>query len=94
MKKGAVFYNVGRGSTVDQDALLAALQSEHLAAAWLDVTEPEPLPAGHPLLSVPNCFITPHIAGGHTNESEMLVKHFLENFGRFLRGAPFRDQIM
>jgi phosphoglycerate dehydrogenase-like enzyme len=93
MKKGAVFYNVGRGATVDQDALLAALQSGRLAAAWLDVTEPEPLPSGHPLLSTPGCYITPHIAGGHSNESEMLVRHFLENFRRFLNGTPLLDQI-
>ena len=49
MKPGAIFYNIGRGATVDQTALLASLQSGHLAAAWLDVTDPEPLPDGHPL---------------------------------------------
>jgi phosphoglycerate dehydrogenase-like enzyme len=94
MKKGAVFYNIGRGATVDQDALLGALRSGPLEAAWLDVTDPEPLPPGHPLLSAPNCFITPHTAGGHRNESETLVQHFLDNFRRFLGGAPFRDRIM
>ena len=94
MKRGSVFYNIGRGATVDQDALLAALRSGHLAAAWLDVTEPEPLPPGHPLLGAPNCFLTPHIAGGHKNESEMLVRHFLENFHRFLRGEPLHDRVI
>lgn len=94
MKPDAVFYNVGRGATVDQDALLAALRSGRLAAAWLDVTEPEPLPPGHPLLAAPNCFITPHTAGGHHHESEMLVRHFLENFRQFLAGAPLRDRVM
>ncbi len=94
MKKGSVFYNIGRGATVEQEALVAALRSGHLTAAWLDVTEPEPLPHGHPLLSAPNCFITPHIAGGHQNESEMLVRHFLENFRRFLQGAPLLDRVM
>jgi phosphoglycerate dehydrogenase-like enzyme len=94
MKPGAVLYNIGRGGTVDQEALLAALQSGHLGAAWLDVTEPEPLSDGHPLLSAPNCFITPHIAGGHSNESETLVRHFLANLRRFLEGAPLRDQVM
>ncbi len=77
MKPGAVFYNVGRGATVDQQALADVLRSGRLAAAWLDVTEPEPLPPGHPLLSAPNCFITPHLAGGHRNDPEMLVRHFL-----------------
>jgi phosphoglycerate dehydrogenase-like enzyme len=94
MKKGAIFYNIGRGATVDQDALLAALTSGHLGAAWLDVTEPEPLPPGHPLLRAPNCYITPHIAGGHQNESQMLVRHFLSNFRLYVQGEPLRDRIM
>jgi phosphoglycerate dehydrogenase-like enzyme len=94
MKRGAVFYNIGRGATVDQDALLEALRSNHLAAAWLDVTSPEPLPSDHPLLKEPNCFITPHVAGGHSNEPEMLVRHFLENLGRFAQHLPMTDRIM
>ena len=94
MKTGSVFYNIGRGSTVDQDALLVALRSGQLGAAWLDVTEPEPLPPGHPLLGAPNCFITPHVAGGHKNELEMLVRHFLDNLRRFLGGAPLLDRIL
>ncbi len=94
LKPGAVFYNIGRGSTVDQSALLAALGSGRLRAAWLDVTEPEPLPAGHPLLSAPNCFITPHVAGGHQGEAHTLVRHFLENFERFVRGQPLLDRVM
>jgi phosphoglycerate dehydrogenase-like enzyme len=93
IKPGAVFYNIGRGATVDQDELVAALHSGRLAAAWLDVTEPEPLPAGHALLSAPNCHITPHTGGGHSNEFEMLVRHFLENFRRFLDGAPLQDRV-
>jgi phosphoglycerate dehydrogenase-like enzyme len=94
MKRGAIFYNIGRGTTVDQDALLAALNSGHVGAAWLDVTEPEPLPPGHPLLNAPNCFITPHVAGGHQDEIQMLIRHFLGNFQRFVRDAPLRDRIM
>jgi len=94
MKPDSAFYNVGRGTTVDQDALLAALRSGRLAAAWLDVTEPEPLPSGHPLLGAPNCFITPHIAGGHKHESRNLVRHFVENFQRFLQGTALRDRVM
>jgi len=94
MKSGAVFYNIGRGTTVDQAALLVALDSGHLAAAWLDVTEPEPLPAEHPLRHQPRCHITPHIAGGHRDESGTLVRHFLANFHRFLRGEPLAGRIM
>ena len=94
MKRGAVFYNIGRGTTVEQSALLEALRSGQLEAAWLDVTDPEPLPLDHPLLSTPNCFITPHIAGGHEHESESLVRHFLANFQLYLAGSPLRDRIM
>lgn len=94
MKPGAVFHNIGRGTTVDQDALLRALRSRRLAAAWLDVTEPEPLPADHPLRTEPNCFITPHIAGGHHAEDETLVRHFVANFHRFLKGEPLADRVM
>ena len=94
MKPGAVFYNIGRGTTVDQDALLAALRSGHLASAWLDVTEPEPLPDDHPLRAEQNCFITPHTAGGHANESETLVRHFVANFKRYQAGEPLLDRVM
>ena len=93
LKPGAVFYNIGRGTTVDQDALVAALKSGHLDSAWLDVTEPEPLPEGHPLLSLPNCFITPHTAGGHRQEQHTLVRHFLANFQRHLAGEPLLDRL-
>ena len=62
MKPGALFVNAGRGGTVDTDALLDALRSGRVSAA-LDVTDPEPLPADHPLWKEPNLVITPHIAG-------------------------------
>lgn len=94
MKPGAIFHNIGRGTTVDQDALLEALRSGHLAAAWLDVTDPEPLPEDHPLRGEKNCFITPHTAGGHANEAETLVRHFVANFQRYLAGEPLLDRIM
>jgi len=94
LKPGAVFYNIGRGTTVDQSALLDALQSGRLKAAWLDVTDPEPLPDGHPLLAAPNCHITPHIAGGHVDETKTLVRHFLKNFERFTRSEPLIDRVM
>jgi len=94
LKPGAVFYNIGRGTTVDQGALVNALQSGRLKAAWLDVTDPEPLPDGHPLLTAPNCHITPHIAGGHVDETKTLVRHFLKNLERFTRGEPLIDRVM
>lgn len=94
MKSGAVFYNIGRGTTIDQHALLTALRAGCLDAAWLDVTEPEPLPDDHPLRFEPNCFITPHLAGGHRHEAESLVRHFLRNLELFVQGAPLLDRVM
>lgn len=94
LKSGAVFYNIGRGATVDQEALLAALQTGRLAAACLDVTDPEPLPPAHPLWTAPNCFITPHTAGGHRGEQERLVRHFLDNLRRFTAGDNLVDRII
>lgn len=91
---GAVFYNLGRGVTVDQEALLNALRSQQLKAAWLDVTDPEPLPDDHPLWREPNCFITPHVAGGQGREFAMLVRHFLNNLQRFAQGEPLVDRVM
>jgi phosphoglycerate dehydrogenase-like enzyme len=93
-KAGAIFYNIGRGITVNQDALLDALRSGHLTAAWLDVTDPEPLPDTHPLWNEPNCFITPHVAGGQRNEVTVLVNHFVDNLKRFVKGEPLVDRVM
>jgi phosphoglycerate dehydrogenase-like enzyme len=93
MKPDAIFYNIGRGTTVDQPALIAALTAGKLGAAYLDVTTPEPLPPEHPLWGTPNCFITPHTAGGHHDESERLVRHFLDNLARFTSGQALLDRV-
>jgi len=93
MRRGSWFYNVGRGTTVDQDALLAALRSGHLGGAWLDALEPEPLPPAHPLWREPRCHITPHVAGGQREQDESLVRHFMANLGRFIHGKPLEDRI-
>jgi phosphoglycerate dehydrogenase-like enzyme len=94
MAPGAVFYNVGRGTTVDQTALGQRLHDGSLGAAWLDVTDPEPLPPEHPLWTTPNCFITPHSAGGHHNEGDRLVEHFIANFERFVQEKPLLDRVL
>ena len=93
-KAGARFYNVGRGATVDQDALLEGLQSGRIGAAYLDVMTPEPLPPGHPLWTAPNCFLTPHSAGGRSDEGINLVRHFLANLAAYEKGAPMTDRIL
>jgi phosphoglycerate dehydrogenase-like enzyme len=94
MKPGAAFYNIGRGTTVDQIALAENLRSGHLAAAWLDVTDPEPLPENDPLWTTPNCHITPHTAGSHDHASASLVRHFLQNFQLFLQSSPLHDRVI
>lgn len=93
LKPGALFYNIGRGSTVNQTDLAAALESGQLAAAYLDVTDPEPLPPEHPLWTAPNCYITPHTGGGHQGERERQVRHFLTNLQRFTAGAALLDRV-
>jgi len=86
IKPGARYYSIGRGTTTDQEALANTLGSGHLSAAYLDVTDPEPLPSDHPLWSASNCYITPHTGGGYANESLGLVEHFIENLQRYERG--------
>ena len=93
LKRGAIVYNIGRGSTLDQDALRKELISGRVAAAYLDVTNPEPLPHDHPLWTTPNCFITPHSGGGHSNEKERQVQHFLNNLARFERGDELLNRV-
>ena len=92
-KPGARFYNVGRGTTVDQRALREALHSGRLGAAYLDVFEIEPLPADDALWTEPNCFITPHTAGGRSDQDDAIVKHFLHNLVAFSRGEAMVDRI-
>ena len=69
MRPDAIFINIARGGVVDQDALIAALQSGTIAGAGLDVTTPEPLPGGDPLWGCPNVLISSHIAGGGSQKS-------------------------
>jgi phosphoglycerate dehydrogenase-like enzyme len=85
MKPGVVLLNVSRGRVVDTEALVRALASKHVAAAGLDVTDPEPLPKGHPLWSQ-NVVITPHTAGQSPGTDRRRHELFRENLGRFARG--------
>jgi phosphoglycerate dehydrogenase-like enzyme len=94
MKPGARFYNIGRGTTVDQAALMAALAAGQVGAAYLDVMDPEPLPPTHPLWDAKNCFVTCHIGGGTRDQDENLARHFLANLDAFQRGALLTDRIM
>ncbi|EIP98441.1 phosphoglycerate dehydrogenase-like oxidoreductase [Opitutaceae bacterium TAV1] len=87
VKPGARFYNIGRGTTVDNRALLEALGSGRIGGAYLDVFEQEPLPPEHPLWSAPNCYITPHSAGGRRDQDEAIADHFLKNLRVFEAGG-------
>jgi phosphoglycerate dehydrogenase-like enzyme len=94
MKPGVRFYNVGRGTTVDERALLEALRSGRIGAAYLDVFETEPLPPSSEFWEQPNVFITPHTAGGRHDQDTAIVKHFLRNLEAFQRGTPLVDRIV
>lgn len=86
MKKGAYFIAVSRGALYSGEALAKALESKHLAGAGLDVTDPEPLPKGHPLWTFENVIITPHIAGRSDGENRRYIELFKENLRRFAAG--------
>ena len=86
LRPGALFVNIGRGQTVDQEALVAALQSGHLAFAALDVTDPEPLPAESPLWAMPNVLISPHSASTVARENGRIVDIFIHNLQCWLDG--------
>jgi len=90
MKKGALIVNVGRGTAIDQDALIKQLQNGHLGGAALDVTTPEPLPQDSPLWELPNVLITPHVShGGRDNTNEVIVDKFLRYFNDYIAGREF-----
>ena len=90
MKKGAFIINIGRGSAIDQDALIGLLQSGHIGGAALDVTTPEPLPQDNPLWDMPNVIITPHIShGGSGNTTGLVVGKFVRYLNDYINGYPF-----
>ena len=93
LPRGAFVVNVGRGGTVDEAALAAAILSGHLAGAGLDVFEQEPLPATSPLWHLPGLIITPHVAGSSPGFLERAVPFFCENLRRYLAGEPLLNRV-
>jgi phosphoglycerate dehydrogenase-like enzyme len=92
MKHGALLVNAARGPVVDTDALVAALHTGRIHAA-VDVTDPEPLPLGHPLWSAPNLVLTPHIAGASPRFMERAMQLISEQCSRYIAGEPLRHVV-
>ncbi|MDD3931324.1 MAG: D-2-hydroxyacid dehydrogenase [Clostridiaceae bacterium] len=95
MKRTAILMNVGRGTSIDTEALCDILESGHLRGAALDVTDPEPLPASHRLWRIRNVIITPHISGGYgLAETRARVNQVaIDNFIRFVHGKPLNNVV-
>jgi phosphoglycerate dehydrogenase-like enzyme len=93
MKPGTFFVNIGRGATVDEEALIAALRSGHLGGAGLDVFREEPLPAESPLWRLENVIMTRHHAGSSPRYDERAMDLFLDNLDRYRTGRPLRNQV-
>ncbi|NVO83429.1 D-2-hydroxyacid dehydrogenase [Hymenobacter sp. P5252] len=89
----ALYASVGRGSTTDEPALLAALQAGRLAGAVLDVTAQEPLPTDNPLWSLPNVLLTQHSGGGYPEEEADRITVFLHNLSHWQRGEPLENEV-
>jgi phosphoglycerate dehydrogenase-like enzyme len=92
MPQGALLVNAARGPVVDTDALVDALQSGRIRAA-LDVTDPEPLPEGHPLWSCPNLLLTPHVAGSSPQFAPRSLAIAAGELRRYIDGAPLQNVV-
>jgi phosphoglycerate dehydrogenase-like enzyme len=93
MKPRAIKINVGRGGTMDYEALAEALKSKSIYGAGLDVTNPEPLPPESPLWDMDNVIITPHCSAWSDNTDRRRGDCFLAQLDRFLRGLPLEGRI-
>jgi phosphoglycerate dehydrogenase-like enzyme len=94
MKSTATLINIARGSVIDQEALVAALSAKTIGAAFLDVTDPEPLPVDHPLWALDNAHITMHLSGRAQDKMfARSAERFLENLERYRNGTPLLHQV-
>lgn len=89
----ATFLNTGRGAQVVEDDLVRVLTERPDLTAVLDVTEPEPSPAGHPFYSLPNCFMTPHIAGSLGGEVVRMAEYMVDEYQRYATGMPVKYEV-
>jgi phosphoglycerate dehydrogenase-like enzyme len=93
MKPSAILINTTRGPVVDQDALYNALTTGVIAAAGLDVTSPEPLPPQHPLLTLPNCVVLPHIGSASISTRNRMAILAAENLVAGVLGQPLPNPV-
>ncbi len=93
MKPGAWLLNFGRGQSVDDDALVAAVREKRIAGAVLDVFREEPLPAGHAFWTTPGILVLPHLGGPHPQRDKFVARLFVDNLARFLDGKPLRELV-
>ncbi|KAL2166241.1 hypothetical protein VTG60DRAFT_3081 [Thermothelomyces hinnuleus] len=93
-RRGRTFVsNIARGPVVDTDALLRALETGQIRGAALDVTDPEPLPDGHPLWAAPNVIVTPHVSGASTRYSERVLAILEVNLHRLAEGGELVNRV-
>jgi phosphoglycerate dehydrogenase-like enzyme len=92
MRQGALLVNAARGPIVDTDALVKALQSGRIRAA-IDVTDPEPLPEGHPLWSCPNLLLTPHVAGSSPQFTPRALRVAADELRRYINCEPLQNVV-
>lgn len=93
MKPGAFLVNIGRGSLIDQEALIKALTEGWIGGAGLDVTDPEPLPEDSPLWELPNVILTPHTSGGSPTNDRRRMSIFLHNLECYIKDRPLQNQV-
>jgi phosphoglycerate dehydrogenase-like enzyme len=93
LPQGAHVLNIARGEVIDEAAMTAALQSRHLAGAYLDVFEQEPLPATSPLWDMPNVIVTPHNSSSSAGNERRVFDCFVRILGQWKSGAPLTNEV-
>jgi len=89
LKPGALLLNIGRGTAINTEALISALENGKIGGAALDVTDPEPLPVDSPLWQMENVIITPHVSGNQTLTNDLIVGKFVKYLEDYVAGRPF-----
>ena len=94
LPKGAYLLNIARGEVIDEAAMMEALKSGHLAGAYLDVFEQEPLPATSPLWDMPNVIVTPHNSSSSAGNEQRVLDSFVCNLDQWQQGAPLINEVL